>query len=889
MELSFATALPVTAAAQVRAALAEARDLLGTCTPLPALCEEVLRAWRGLPVATRRLRDADALLARIREWPGGMEALAEVMQDSEADDDARLLAGVLWARACPPDIAIPFPDTHLWFGDPDWLIVAMARMTLPDPDGQYLTLLKNLLWRFQGSSITRISDELPSPLPLLAFLKTLGEHVLPSDVFPVCVQLERVLHPDISPHRPLRQLHRLLDYLGLSAEDDVQSAYRQLAARLWPRATADNWPAWNWIARPGGPDMLPGALQAVATGECTLPRLWEIKHAPVSASPELDALLAAQPPALQMLTSWLRPDFGARSPFATALRWLRESNTTAAATAYARPDWWADWVENGHRHAETALGWLQNMALPEEDDDQRAAWLARYLLHDYAPRHIEGNLLLSRAARGDGVDDLLQRAAAGQLPAIRALALAPQLDERLLDLLHRLARTGNRPVCAAAREALAHAAQRLGLPGAEELEHQRLLSAAWEQGPLAGARVRVDWQHEQFRLRLSLHGGAVRLDALGPRGPVARIPAELRQSDAYQQAREAQRETQAQYRLFKTHLERQMLEGTPLTAGEFRYLLGNPVFAHLAERLLWQTADGEPFLWAGPERWETLHEVNLALDQLTPTITLVHPARLARGGVLSAWQARAADRRLTQPFKQLFREIYTAEGEFGTRCARFAERRLDPARAYALLRAAGFAPGDGVARREWAWTRGRPDDAETNFLTAHISWALVSSGRELFGPQRLSEVASGDIWFTCGYTPISLARVDPVVFSETLRAADLLTTRAAVGDAALTSRETLALRSLLVREMARSFRLTNVVAQEFGGYALVLGNRATYRVNLLSGTVLLEPEGRQILVPRRHARWQPVEDGDEMSAILTTLLDLAHDDEIADLTFLAQL
>ncbi len=101
-----------------------------------------------------------------------------------------------------------------------------------------------------------------------------------------------------------------------------------------------------------------------------------------------------------------------------------------------------------------------------------------------------------------------------------------------------------------------------------------------------------------------------------------------------------------------------MLTGAPLTLGEFRYLLANPVFAHLAERLLWRTMEGQTILWAAPERWETLAGDTVALEDrqsATPlTLTLVHPVELEGEGVLGRWQSVAADRRLMQPFNSFF-------------------------------------------------------------------------------------------------------------------------------------------------------------------------------------------------------------------------------------------
>lgn len=133
-----------------------------------------------------------------------------------------------------------------------------------------------------------------------------------------------------------------------------------------------------------------------------------------------------------------------------------------------------------------------------------------------------------------------------------------------------------------------------------------MLATAWDDGPLFDAPVRVGWEDGLFRLRLELHRGKVAMTALGPGGAMPRIPTELRKSDAYREARAAQKDAQARYRLFRGHLERAMLDGAPMTAGQFRFLLTNPLFSHLAERLVWQVTGGAPFLWAALERWETL-------------------------------------------------------------------------------------------------------------------------------------------------------------------------------------------------------------------------------------------------------------------------------------------
>ena len=851
----------------IRRMLADATDCLGPCAPLPALFEEVLRDWRGLPVHTARFCRANTLLAEMQQLPNGQSFLVSIAQDPLEAWAVRLLSATLLALArCPVPAASPGDE-------PAAIVAALANFTSSDSGSGYREAL--------GGRFIRDETARPPVLLLLCFLQGLHEETLTYEQFAEAVLEGGVLDPAVTTHRPLRKINRLLDYLGLSDVPQVRQYYRRLVSAVWPQATVDNYPRWQWVTELGGPEFFPRALREFQFGDHSLMRLHELKYTPLSGDRQDVYALTATDAAIMVLLYWLR-HLGNETDFPdglTALHWLEGSNQAAATEAYAQPAWWEAWVRDGMPAARQALRWLQETALPESRLS-RAEWLEFHLAPAF--RRICANLLLSQAATGERSEEIVALAESGDLPAIRALALLPTPNEKVMQLLRRLCDTGGRPMRLAAKAALDHLAKRQGLPGAEELDRQHLLAAAWNLGPLAGERVRVGWEEGMYRLRLSVQVGKVQLEVLGPRGPLQRIPTELYRYPSYREARAAQKEAQSQYRLFKQHLEKNMLEARPLSVGEFRYLLANPIFAHLAERLVWQNAAGEALLWAGPDIWETCEGRRIDLSdagkQAPMTLTVAHPITLAQADVLVNWQSVAVDRRLMQPFKQLFREIYLPIGEVGERCTRFAGRSIDTRRAYALLRAAGFAPGAGIARRDWPRN-----------VVAHFCWASGTVSHDLFGPDRLQAVETGDIWFTSAGRTIPTGQVDPIIFSETLRAADFLTARAAVGDADLTSRETIILRATLLREVARSFNLTNIIVREEGPNALVLGKRATYRVNLASGTILLEPEGRQVMLPRHDPRWWLTEESDTTGEILAIVLTLAHDQEIGDLTFLAQL
>lgn len=846
--------------------------LLEPRSPLPALLEELIRHWRQYPVKSAHFPMIQALLAEVQQQPALAETLLEITLLQEVEMDSRLLAAMLLAFSSPPTRNIPPTSEN------DSLLLAILRFTDTTATPWYLEELSKYLTLNEMPTEYQ-PDVLPPPLLTICVMKTLHEQSLPPALFRNAVLQQHVLHPLVARHRPFRQLHRLLDYLGLSNEPFVQLRFRALVAEVWPTATLENWQHWYWITRLPA-EQLEFLLQQAASEEWTLSLLHAVKYAVLPTSYNQATRMTLNNPTLNVLFHCLRGELHQALPSfpggQAAWKWLRSSNSAATKVAYAEPDWWASWLQNGFPAVQEVLGWFQQLPLPA-GTISRMIWLEEHLVTDY--RKISANLQLAQAAGGNSLENITQLAREQHLPAIRALGLVTGAGEGIIYLLSTLKTRGSKPVSDAAVAALQQLALRQGLPGVEEIERQHFLSSVWNLGPLDDERVRVGWRDGAYRLRVSLHQGKARLEVIGLFGPETHIPAQLRQSATYREARQAQQAVQQQYNRFKLHCEQMMLEGQPISSGEFRYLLDNPIFAQLAERLLWRRADGTTFIWTAPGNWRSIDEqiVDLSDKNALFSLTIAHPITLAQQQQLTAWQMYAADRRLVQPFRQLFREIYHPYEAPGAQCQRFAGLPIDPRRAYAILRAAGFAPGSGIARREW-----------TSHITAHIEWAAGSVSHDLFGAQRKAEVRTGAIWFTRDKQVIEPAGIDPIIFSETMRVADLLTTRSAAGAAELTSQETIALRIALLREMARSFNLTGIITPEHGHHAIVFGQLATYRVNLATGTTMLEPEGRQIILPPSPPPWSPVEGDEITNNIIATIITLIHDDEILDISFRAQ-
>lgn len=847
--------------------------LLEPRSPLPALLEELIRRWRQYPVKSAHFPMIQALLAEVQQQPALAETLLEIMRLPEVEMDSRLLAAMLLAFSSLAPMNIQPASINNSF------LLAILRFTDATATPWYLDELSQCLTLNEMPTEYQ-TNVLPSPLLTICVMKTLHEQCLSPALFRSAVLQQHVLHPLVARHRPFRQLHRLLDYLGLSNEPFVQLRFRALVAEVWPTATLKNWQHWYWITRHPA-EQLEFLLQQAASEELTLPLLYAIKYALFPSSYNQATRMTLTNTTLNVLFHCLRHELHQALPSfpggQAAWKWLRSSNVGAAKIAYTEPGWWTPWLQTGFPAVREVLGWLQQLPLPA-GTISRNTWLEEHLVADY--RQICANLLLAQAAVGNSLENITQLAREQHLPAIRALGLVTDAGEEIIDLLSSLKKRGSKPVSNAALAALQQLALRRGLPGVQEIERQHFLSSVWNLGPLDDECVRVGWREGPYRMRVSLHQGKARLEVIGLFGPETHIPAQLRQSATYREARQAQQAVQQQYNRFKLHCEQMMLEGQPISSGEFRYLLDNPIFAQLAERLLWQLADGTTFIWVAPGNWRTIDEEMVDVNDKNAlfSLTIAHPITLSQQQQLTAWQMYAADRRLVQPFRQLFREIYHPYEEPGVQCQRFAGMPIDPRRAYAILRAAGFAPGSGVASREWMPR-----------ITAYIEWAACCVSHDLFGAQRKAEVRTGTIWFTHDRQIIEPPEIDPIIFSETMRVADLLTTRSAAGAAELTSQETIALRVALLREMARSFNLTGLITPEHGHHAIVFGQLATYRVNLATGTTMLEPEGSQIILPPSPSPWSPIEGDKITNSIIATIITLIHDNEIMDISFRAQL
>ena len=873
----------------------------------------VLQALPAGPYRSRLARSAASLDRSLPGWPE--RAAAALAQACGAGIPiARAAVGFGRPALSEAEVSLPpaTPDRHLHrlaallahrpLRDPEqllraaastanpddrlWLLVALSGTDTPAVRAFWLSHLRN-----------RVSSEPVPPDPALwfAFLHAFLHGWLTFPDFRDALASGRVL----AAAHPKGRYPAALSQLGLSTHPTFSKWYRQVVYEVahQPDVSLSLRDA-GWIRDFPGEDYLFDALAQLQTK----PDSWWPLHVlrwTSGLDPDDDRLVESlrdiSPVALCLL-SVLRSDLCPAVGRAlgvpnhrAVVNWLK----TVGPGAPLDPAWaqtaLAEWVSLAGEPLVLAVGALCSLEPPEDvpaSHDavaRRRAFVRAHHLPEFD--RLAENLCYVHALRNQHFDLILEHARRGRPPAIRALALWPEKAGETASLLFRLSREASSVARRAALQSLDILKSHTGAADLQSLEKRVDLASAWSDAGLEGMPARVWWDVAGYRIKLSVAAGTVTLRAYSGSRPLATIPKSVRQSPQYAEIREARTALARGYRYFRRRFEEAMVEGVSYPGRDFAVLLANPMVRSLISRLM-LLADGEPLHWTPPDPLDSSH--HSAEIERAARVAIAHPLDLSEIDALPHWQQRVIDARIPQPFKQVFREVYlVAESErTATSCQRFSGYPLVARRAFALLRGRGYSPRHGDALKEWP----------LHNLRAHLQWARPEedAGRLLAQTGLSDPVTSGPVLFETGAgRPVPLAEVPPVVFSETLRDADLLVSRATAGELGFTSEETRRLRSSLVRYLARALDLTNVYVGDKDLHVIVEGARALYRVHLGSGSVLLENTRRHLdlrSVTTEQVGELLAEGMDSLTArILGIIGALSRDGEITDPYFLRQL
>jgi hypothetical protein len=266
------------------------------------------------------------------------------------------------------------------------------------------------------------------------------------------------------------------------------------------------------------------------------------------------------------------------------------------------------------------------------------------------------------------------------------------------------------------------------------------------------------------------------------------------------------------------------------------------------------------------------------------TLQIAHCTDLYASGQWGAYQAYCFTEQMQQPFKQVFRELYVpTEDELGekARSRRYAGHQVQPQKTLALLKTRG-------------WTVNYEEGLQKTYHKEGFI-ARMFALADWFTPADVESPTLETVEFTNLKTweNVPFEEISPRIFSEVMRDIDLVVSVAHVGDVdPEASQSTIELRTAIVRETARLFKLDNVTLK--GNHALIKGGKNDYSVHLGSAIAHKMPGVALSILPvhsqHRGRMFLPFLDEDPKTAeIMSKILLLAKEQEIQDPTILQQL
>jgi hypothetical protein len=327
-------------------------------------------------------------------------------------------------------------------------------------------------------------------------------------------------------------------------------------------------------------------------------------------------------------------------------------------------------------------------------------------------------------------------------------------------------------------------------------------------------------------------------------------------------------------------LERAMEDRTVFSFAELSALSAHPVVYPMLKNLVLVSDGAVGFLAEGGLR-DAAGDVNSVDDGAE--IRIAHPFDLYARGCWREYQKHLYENKITQPFRQVFRELYikTAEEMNLHHSLRYAGNQIQPAKTVGALK----------SRR---WVADIEDGLQKIYYKENIV-ARIYAIADWFTPADIEAPTLEWVEFSDRKTgkAIVIKDVSDIIFSEVMRDVDLAVSVAHAGGVdPETSHSTVEMRAALIEFTLPLFKLTNVEIK--GHHAHISGKYAEYTLNLGSG-VIHKKGGTMINILPVHSQHRgkiflPFADEDPKTAeIITKMLFLAEDKKIKDPTILEQI
>lgn len=351
------------------------------------------------------------------------------------------------------------------------------------------------------------------------------------------------------------------------------------------------------------------------------------------------------------------------------------------------------------------------------------------------------------------------------------------------------------------------------------------------------------------------------------------IPAKLKKNDIVVLLADMVKSLTEQYRRTRLMLERAMEDNTSFTFGELSALSAHPVVYSMIKNLLLMSGDVVGFL---SDKGIINYDGVVKNIDGGEEVKIAHPFHLYIKGCWRNYQKYLFDNKITQPFRQVFRELYvkTEEEMDMFRSLRYSGNQIQPAKTVGALKS-----------RRWV------ADIEYGLQKVYYKENVVAQIYALadwFSPADIESPTLEWVCFTDRKSgkEIKISDVPDIVFSEVMRDVDLAVSVAHAGGVdPETSHSTMEMRASILSFVLPMFRMENVKID--GNHAIVNGKLADYSIHLGSG-VVHQLGGTMIPVLPVHSQHKGriflpfVDDDPKTAEIISKVLLFAEDDKIKD-------
>lgn len=361
-------------------------------------------------------------------------------------------------------------------------------------------------------------------------------------------------------------------------------------------------------------------------------------------------------------------------------------------------------------------------------------------------------------------------------------------------------------------------------------------------------------------------------------------PKSFAKDEYFQTLKGLAKDLKDQKRRAKESMERAMTESTQFGAEELVNIICNPVISPIVVSLVWTDETDCGFL--------RMEEGNLILTNLSgeektvneAQLRIAHPYDLRTAGEWAGYMHLLYEKKLVQPFKQVFREYYPItedEKQQNLVSRRYAGHQVQPKKTVALLKTRGWTVDYEEGLQKVCY--------KENLIVRMYALADWFSPAEIEAPTletiRFYDRSAGE--------PVELDKVPPIVFSETMRDIDLVVSVAHVGGVdPEASHSTVEMRVAIAAELVQLLKLHNV--SWLSAHAKIQGKLGSYSVHMGSGVVHAEGKGMIAILPvhsqARGRIFLPFADDDPKTAeIMSKIILLAEDNKIKDPSILNQI